>query len=428
MATPLCARRIADSLRRALTRHGASRHAGRSVIGYGVWALGLLALLAGCSSAGTSSAPRVALPSPTPTVVTPEMQAAAMVSQMSLDDKLGQMIIMQFYEPTYDANQKAMVVPSHPGGVILYGYSMGTAQQVKDLLAGGQKDSPIPMFTFLDLEGGYVDRLSQYLGPHMSAPAMAASGSTSVAEQTGEKDAHDLASFGFNVDLAPDVDVKLVNGPDQYGRTFGTTPDPVITYGGAFLQGLQSAGVVGTLKHFPGLGAATTDAHKGLPVVNRTHDQIEATELAPYRTMITNGQGDTQVNMIMSTDILMQALDQTYPAELSKTIITGILRNELHYNGVAITDALYMDGISNTWSFTQASVLAIEAGNDMIMAPWRPSMISGIVNGLKAAISKGDLTQAQVDASVTRILALKIRFHILTPPGTAPATPATSAS
>ncbi len=386
----------------------------RAITILSVWLLALSSLLAACG--GQSTGPKVVLPSPTPTVETPDMQAARMVQQMSLDDKLGQMIVIQFYETTYTPAQQQMVKPWHPGGVILYRYSMGTAQQVKGLLAGGQHDSPIPMFTFLDLEGGYVDRLAQYLGPRMGAPQMAATGQPDVAEQQGEKTAHDLLSFGFNTDLAPDVDVKLVNGPDQYGRTFGSAPDPVVTYGGAWLQGLQKGGVIGTLKHFPGLGAAVTDAHTGLPVINRTHDQIEATELAPYRTLIANGQGDTQVNMVMSTDLLMPAFDANIPAELSKPIITGILRNELHYDGVAITDALYMNGVSSKWTFTQASVLAIEAGNDMVMAPWRPSMVSGIINGLKAALNKGDLTQAQIDTSVRRILALKIRYHLLTPP------------
>ncbi len=382
----------------------------------------LVTLLAACSNAAagkgqqplTTPTAHGASPADTPIGMSarfldPQIQAARMVQGMSLDDKLGQLIAIQFTDVTYTPAQAQMVVPFHPGGVILYGYSMGTADQVRGLLGDAQHDSPIPMFTFSDLEGGYVDRLSQYIGPHMGAPAMAASGNPQVAEQQGVKFAHDLLSFGFNTDLAPDVDVKLVNGPDEGGRDFGSTPEPVITYGGAFLRGLQSAGVVGCLKHFPGLGAATTDAHTDLPVINRTRADIEATELAPYRALIATGQ----VNMVMSTDLLMPALDPTMPAEISKPIITGILRNELHFNGVAITDALYMAGITDHWSFTQAAVLAIEAGNDMIMAPWQPGMIASIIAGLKQALAHGDLTMAQIDTSVQRILALKIRYHLV---------------
>lgn len=344
-----------------------------------------------------------------PQYLSPETQAAQMVRGMSLEDKLGQLIIIQFTDTNYTPAQAQMVQPFHPGGVILYGYAMGSAQQVRNLLAGAQHDSPIPMFTFTDLEGGVVDRLAPYSGPHMSAPDMAASGDPQVARQQGAKDARDLLSLGLNADLAPDVDVALTIGPDQWGRTFGSTPQPVITYAGAWLNGLQSNGVIGCLKHFPGLGDAVTDAHKSLPVINRTRAQIEATELAPYRALIATGQ----VNMIMSTDLLMPALDPNQPAELSKPIITGILRNELHYNGVAITDALYMQGITDHMSFEQAAVVAIEAGNDMIMAPWQPGMVQGIEAGLKQAIANGDLSMAQIDASVKRILALKIRYHLV---------------
>lgn len=372
----------------------------------------LVTVLAGCSlpfGDASPTTPRPPTATATPRPPTAEEIAAQMVSKMSLEDKLGQMIIIQFYEPTYTPAQQQMVKPFHPGGVILYGYSMGTAQQVKALLAGGQKDSTIPMFTFLDLEGGVVDRLAQYLGPRLSAPKMAASGDPAVARTEGAKTAKDLLSFGFNADLAPDVDVSIVCSTDQWGRTFGKTPEPVAQFASAWIDGLQANGVVGAPKHFPGLGAATIDAHKGLPVVNRTKDQLEATEFAPFKVLIASGQ----MQMVMSTDVLMPALDSKLPAELSKPIITGVLREELGFKGVAITDALYMDGISATYSFTQAAIMAFEAGNDMIMAPWRPNMVQSIITGMKGELQKGTITQEQIDASVTRILALKIRYHLI---------------
>jgi beta-N-acetylhexosaminidase len=385
----------------------------------------LISLLAGCSLpfGDASNTPSLPTATATPRPPTPEEIAAQMVSKMSLEDKLGQMIIMQFYEPTYTPAQQQMVKPFHPGGVILYGYSMGTAQQVKDLLAGGQKDSPIPMFTFLDLEGGVVDRLAQYLGPRMSAPKMAASGDPAIARAEGAKTAKDLLSFGFNADLAPDVDISIVCSTDQWGRTFGKTPDAVTQFASAWIDGLQSNGVVGVPKHFPGLGAAVIDAHKGLPVINRTKEQLEETEFTPFKALIASGQ----MQMVMSTDVLMPALDADLPAEISKPIITGVLRNELGFKGVAITDALYMQGITDRFSFTQAATMAFEAGNDMIMAPWRPNMLQAIVTGMKAELQKGKITQQQIDASVTRILALKIRYNLISG-ATGGATPTTTPS
>lgn len=375
-------------------------------------------LLSACSShSAPTQIPSIAPPVSVPKgqtwapvkLMSPDTQAAMMVRQMSLAEKLGQLIIIQFTHMTYTPDQAALVVPFQPGGVILYGYAMGTAPQVRTLLADAQRDSQIPMFTFTDQEGGVVDRLAGYSGPHLGAPAIAATGNPQVATQQGARAARDLQSLGFNADLAPDVDVALVNGPDQWGRTFGKDPQTVTTYAGAWLEGLQSQQVVGCLKHFPGLGAATTDAHTSLPVIGRTRTQFEATELAPYRALIATGQ----VGMVMSTDVLVPALDPNMPAELSRPIITGILRDELHFNGVAITDALYMAGITEKWSFAQAAVLAIEAGNDMIMAPWSPSLIRGILADLQVALTKGDLSTAQLDASVQRILALKLRYGLL---------------
>jgi beta-N-acetylhexosaminidase len=389
-----------------------------------MWLSLLLFALAACGPLGAPDGPGASRLSPAsatlardaaltlPTRLSVDQVAERMVAHLSLEDKLGQLIIMQFTEQDYTAAQAAMIKPFHPGGAILYSYAMGSAAQVKALLAGAQRDSPIPMLMMTDLEGGWIDHLAQYIGPHMSAPAMAATGDPRIATAQGAKTAHDLLSFGFNTDLAPVVDVELVAGPDQVGRDFGSTPEPVVTYAGAFLNGLQGAGVVGTLKHFPGLGAAKTDAHTSLPVIDRSLADLEATELAPYRALIASGQAQ----MIMSTDVLMQALDDTMPAEISQKTITGVLRNELHFNGVAITDALYMAGIQSKWYFSQAAVMAIEAGNDMIMAPFNPGMIADIERGLKAALTSGALSMDQIDTSVERILALKLRYHLLPMP------------
>jgi beta-N-acetylhexosaminidase len=234
-----------------------------------------------------------------------------------------------------------------------------------------------------------------------------------------------MAALGFNADFAPDVDVQLVAGPDQVSRTFGTTPDGVTKMAGAYLTGMQSAGVAVCLKHFPGLGAATTDAHLGLPVIKRTRDQIEAVELAPYRNLIATGQ----VEMIMSTDLLMPALDPTLPAELSPAIITGVLRQELGFDGVVITDALYMDGISKKWNEAEAGVMAIEAGDDMLVGAFTSYQVSWMKAALKAAISDHEITKARIDDSVRRILTLKMRMGLLPiPSGVAPVPPLGSMS
>jgi beta-N-acetylhexosaminidase len=328
---------------------------------------------------------------------------------MSLDDELGQLFIPTFLCCGYTHATAAMVAQLHIGGAILYAANTAEAARTRALTASAQANSPIPMLITLDEEGGGVDRLKAIYGPRPSARQIALSHSTSYAQDQGALTARDMAALGFNVNLAPDVDVQLVAGPDLGSRNFGDNPQTVTTYAGAYLTGLQNNGVLGTLKHFPGLGDATIDAHEGLPVINRTRDQIEATELAPYRSLIATGQ----VGAVMTTDLLMPALDPHLPAELSPAIINGVLRGELGFDGVVITDALYMQGIADRYSMPEAGVLAILAGCDMLEGPMSPSQVIAMEDALRAALTSGRLSKERIDQSVRRILILKMRMGLI---------------
>ncbi len=278
------------------------------------------------------------------------------LSHMTLDQKLGQLFMVQYWGYSYSSDLETMIHDQYAGGVIMYGAQMNT---------------------FL-----------------------------------GNSIAHDLQALGINTDLAPDVDVPVVQGPDQYMRTWGYTPQEVINWGGTYLRTIQGDGEIACLKHFPGLGAATTDAHQDLPVVNRSRDQLYSTELAPYKYFVQSQNKLDNPGMIMTTDMLMPALDPTMPAELSHTIVTDILRHELGYDGVVLTDALYMLGIANKWNVPQAVVLAIEAGNDMILGVRDSSVLSESVAALKQAIANGSLSMERIDESVARIIALKIQYNL----------------
>jgi beta-N-acetylhexosaminidase len=335
--------------------------------------------------------------------------ADAYIAQMSLDDELGQLFIPTFLCCGYTHATAAMVEQLHVGGAILYAANTSSAAQTRGLTSRAQANAAIPLLITVDEEGGGVDRLKAIYGSRPSARQIALSRSTRYAQDQGGLTARDMAALGFNVNLAPDVDVQLVAGPDLGSRNFGTNPQTVTTYAGAYLTGLQQHGVLGTLKHFPGLGAATIDAHAGLPVIDRTRAQIEATELAPYRNLFATGQ----VGAVMTTDLLMPALDPKLPAELSPTIINGILRGELGFDGVVITDALYMQGISDRYSMPEAGVLAILAGCDMMEGPMSPGQVSAMENALRAALSSGRLTKDRIDESVRRILILKMRMGLI---------------
>ena len=201
--------------------------------------------------------------------------------------------------------------------------------------------------------------------------------------------------------------------PDQITRTYGFTTDSVIQYAGPYMQAMQSDGIIACIKHYPGLGDASTDAHFGLPVVNRTRDQLYSVELAPFKHFIQSQNKLDNPGMIMPTDVLMPAIDPKMPAELSHTFMTDILRHQFGYDGVVLTDALYMQGISQTWTMPQAAVLALNAGDDMLLGPTGTDQMLDMLNGLKAALQNGTLSKARVDEAATRIITLKMQYHLM---------------
>lgn len=358
--------------------------------------------------------------------------ASLYVSRMTLDEELGQLIMVEYADGCgsasgvcpgatsyYSSDLDTMIHTLHAGGVIMYEFQMQNFNQTKNDLTKMQQRASIPLLISADEEGGpYVHRLSHIDGYRMSATDIANSRDVDVAAQQGAKTAHDLLALGINEDLAPDVDVNLVNGYDMVTRTFGNTPDSVIKYASAYITAMQSAGVVGCIKHFPGLGDAVTDAHTTLPVVNQTRDQIYSIDLAPFKAFIQSPNALINPGMIMPTDVLMPAIDPVYPAELSHTFMTDILRNEFGYDGVVLTDALYMQGITQKWSMNTAAVMALNAGNDMLLGPTGTDQMLSMINALKAALQNGTLSKARVDQAATRIIALKMEYHLL--PATMP--------
>jgi beta-N-acetylhexosaminidase len=341
------------------------------------------------------------------------------LTHLTLDEQLGQMLLngcaCGYAEgPVYSPDLRTMVEDQHIGGLILFDTDFGAPHsnsfdQTRTTLREVQARASIPLLIGTDQEGGDVSRLGRYFGDFPSERDLATSGNPHLAYQWGERTARDLRATGFNLDFAPVVDVP-VNGGGYWGpwRTYSEDPKVVARYAAAFMRGLQAAGVVACLKHYPGIGAVTKDPHATLPVVSRTLDQFRQTELYPYQALIPAGP-----DMIMATDVLVPAVDPTYPAELSRTWITDILRRQLGYDGVIMTDALWMGGVSHTWNVTEAAVLAVEAGNDIVLAGFDAASTQSILDGLKAALQSGHLALAQVRTSVQRILLLKIRDGLL---------------
>jgi beta-N-acetylhexosaminidase len=332
---------------------------------------------------------------------------------MSLDQELGQLFLAQLNGVDLTQNDIAMIQQQGAGGILLYADNFQTADQSRALIAAARAQARIPLLTTVDEEGGWVDRLEAIYGFRPSAQMIGATGDPSYARAQGVKAAHDMSALGLNFDLAPDVDVGLVPGQDLRSRVFGSDPQTVTTMAGAYLQGLQSSGkVAGTLKHFPGLGSVLDDAHLDLPTVHRTLAQLQSVELIPYQALIASGQ----VQAVMSTDVLVPALDHKLPAELSPAIIDGYLRGTLGFQGVVVTDALYMAGIAQTYPMPQAAVLAVEAGDDLLIGPSDPGSMGAMIDALRWAVQHGQISKQRIDQSVRRILLLKIYLGLMPMP------------
>lgn len=356
-----------------------------------------------------------------PQSMRPGLLARLYISQMTLDEKLGQLFMAQAQTWNESANTPdtmVMLNQLHAGGIIMYAIQMNTFAQTRGDIQAMQAHAAMPLIVATDEEGGLVERVQKIFGDRPGALQVYQTGKVENAVKLGEGIARDLHSLGINTDLAPDVDVLQTPNASSYmdTRTFGFTPQSVIAYAGAYLRAVQGMDEIACLKHYPGLGAAKTDAHTSLPVIQSSREHIYSTDLAPYMALLSSSNPLDNPGMIMTTDLMMPALDPTLPAELSPTIITGILRNQLHYDGVVITDALWMDGIAKKWNLVQASIMALAAGNDMLLGAIGSAQMEQVFHGLKGALQDGQLSLARVDQAVTRILTLKFRYHILHTP------------
>jgi beta-N-acetylhexosaminidase len=353
-----------------------------------------------------------------PKVLDPERREAIfinqMVSRMTLAQELGQMIIVEFTGSEFNDDLQYMLVNQQVGGTILYAGNVETIAQTQALDAASQAHAQIPLFISTDQEGGLVNRLLPITGWRPSAEQIGATNDPNQAYQQGVSDATILSQLGINLNLAPVADVQTVSDDATIipTRMYGSTPDKVTSFVGAYLNGLQGLNVIGCLKHWPGLGWSTVDPHDALPVTNRSQADLNNIDFAPYRALIA--QGD--VDMIMSTHTLVTAYDSTMPASLSPILIDQVLRHDLGYQGVVITDGLYMGAITARWSVAQAAVLAVIAGNDLLLGPWNHYETQKVLDALNQAVSSGQITKARIDESVKRILALKIKYGLIKVP------------
>lgn len=356
---------------------------------------------------------------PAPATNANSIQAAATVNwylkHMTLDEKLGQMMLIETVYQSYAPDVDNMVRNLHAGAMIVYKQNMildnpigppTLRRYIKDI----QAHATIPLMVTMDEEGGGVDRLGLYgFAPPLPSPQdTARTGNPQNAYDNGARGAQQMVSFGINTDLAPLADIRLTDGSILYTRMYGSDSQTVTAYAGAFLRGVQDNGVIGTLKHWPGIGSITSDPHQTLPVMNRSLSQLQSTEFSSFKALLPLDPG-----MIMVTHVLVNAIDPTLPATLSPKVVQGVLRDQLGYQGVVMTDSLYMKGISLQYNLGQAAVLSVMAGDDLLEGAFDSYSMRFMMDSIKGAIADGRISQARIDQSVRRILALKLRFGLL---------------
>ena len=329
---------------------------------------------------------------------------------MTLDEKLGQMFLIETYYKTWTPDIANMVVGMHAGALIVYGKNMQDPTQLRDYISSIQAHATIPLLVTMDEEGGLVDRLGLYnfFPPLPAAQTLGDTGNVALATQAGDQAAQEMLAEGINTDLAPVVDVRGPNGSVETTRLYSDNPATVTKFAGAYMEALQSHGVIATLKHWPGIGDVTLDPHKTLPSITEPMSQLESQHFATFRALLADDPG-----MIMVTHVLVDAIDPTMPATLSPKLVDGVLRGELGYNGVVMTDSLYMQGIAERYDLPQAGVLAVIAGDDLLEGAYDTNSMAQMIAALKAAIADGQISVGRIDQSVQRILALKIRFGLL---------------
>lgn len=337
-----------------------------------------------------------------------------MLANMTLDEKIGQLFMVSLR--TFNAAQSLSAVDQETesaidkykvGGIILFAENINNIPQTTKLIDDMQRISEIPLFVAVDEEGGIVSRITK--SPEMHAtvfPSNSAIGKTKnpdIAAKVASAIAREIASLGFNMNFAPVADINTnAANPVIGARAYGDNPDEVSRMVAAAVTGMQNNSVSAVVKHFPGHGDTSTDSHYGAASVSHTKERLFSTELLPFIAGIKEG-----VDGVMTAHILTPEIPgENVPATLKPEILTGILRKELGFEGLIITDALNMGAITRHYTAEDAAVKAILAGADILLMP---QDLDAALSGIKKAYNDGLISIERIDESVERILRIKFK-------------------
>lgn len=367
-------------------------------------------------------------------------EVAYLVSTMTLREKIGQMMMLEFRKWQEEGQEKEnnhkvlspevakIIKEYHIGGVILFSENIATAGQVVELNNAIQKASSqgTPLFIGVDQEGGMISRLKE----GVAMPGNMALGATDNVDHAFNSSSavgKELRAMGFNMNFGPVFDINSNPQNPVIGiRSFGGTPEIVSKLGVSSLHGYQMQGIIPVAKHFPGHGDTGLDSHVGLPIVDKTWEELDNNELRPFKSAIDNGldvilTGHIQYPKLDSITVMSKTANErvNLPATLSYEIVTSLLRREMGFTGVVITDAMDMAAIRDNFGEKEAVKMAINAGVDIVMVPTTLRStrdihkLEEIYESIEDAVAKGDIKMSKIDDAVRRILNLKQKRGLL---------------
>lgn len=327
--------------------------------------------------------------------------------ELTSREKIGQLFMVGFLGTSVTLELAAFLKDYKPGGVILFSRNLESVEQIVQLTNDLQRYSPkSPLLIAIDQEGGRVSRLPKGFTIFPPCELIGRCHSGELAYAAAATIAKELKAVGINMNMAPVLDVN--SNPDNPvigDRAFGSTADAVIEMGLVTAAGLQDSKVVACGKHFPGHGDTNADSHKELPVVEAPRERLEAVEFPPFRRAVAAG-----VATLMTAHVLYKALDDRLPATLSPEIITHLLREQMHYDGVVLTDDLEMHAIVDHYGPGEAAVRAFLAGCDMLLICKERDREIAAFEAVEKAVASGTIDMARLDQSVARIQRVKQRY------------------
>lgn len=325
------------------------------------------------------------------------------VASMSKTEKIGQMVMIGIQGTKVDDDSLYMLNQYHMGGVILFDRNMESPEQVKQLTSDlqAQSNEKVPLFIGIDEEGGDVVRMAEKLTPPPSQKEIGSTGDIEQAKIWAVKTAKSLKDMGINANFAPVADV---GSNDK--RSYSTDTNTVIDFVRAATEGYQQENIIYSLKHFPGIGKGKVDSHVDSSNIDVAKEVLMTEDVLPFKTIIDENEPNDY--FILVSHLKYPALDEEYPASLSSKIMTDLLRNELGYKGIIITDDMEMGAVANHNDFRSIGVNTVKAGADIVLVCHEYGHQQEVYLGLLDAVNSSEISQERIDESVKRIIKVKL--------------------